>query len=119
VALESHREDFYIQLFDSVHRPLCNPTAETSETLCDVLSSAIGASPLAVAGDAARRVAAILSHSHRSRAIVIDGSVSDAASILRAVFTLARRGESRTQALPLYLRPPYVTFSTRRQGLGR
>jgi tRNA threonylcarbamoyladenosine biosynthesis protein TsaB len=117
VALESRREDLYIQLFDHACRPLGDPTAEVPAALNKALSGLIGAAPVVVAGDAAQRAASILFP--RSFTSVIDPSAPDAAGVLRAVLRRARAGESRVKPLPLYLRPPSVTVSTACQGVGR
>jgi len=116
VALESRREDLYIQLFDDAHHPLDNPIAVMPAALDEVLRSLIGRAPLVVAGDAAPRAAHMLSA--RSGTIVAEGSSPDATGVLRVVLHRARTGELHTSTLPLYLRPPDVTFSTTRQGGG-
>jgi len=117
VALESGREDLYIQLFDHAYRPLGDPMAAMPAALDEALSGLIGAAPLVVAGDAARRAVNMLLP--RSCTTVIEGSAPDAAGVLRAVLRCARAGESRIKPLPLYLRPPNVTISTAHQGAGR
>ena len=116
VALESRREDLYVQLFDHTYRPLGDPTAVMPAALDKALSHVIGVAPLVVAGDAAQRAANILLP--RSCTIVIEGSAPDAAGVLRAVLLRARGGESRVKLLPLYLRPPDVTVPTAHQGAG-
>jgi tRNA threonylcarbamoyladenosine biosynthesis protein TsaB len=117
VALESRREDLYIQLFDHAHRPLGDPTAAMPAAVDEALSGLIGTAPLVVAGDAAQRAANMLSP--RFGTIVVEGSAPDAPGVLRAALRRARSGESRVQPLPLYLRPPDVTFSTTHQGARR
>ena len=120
VALESRREDLYVQLFDQAHRSLGHPTAVMPSALNSALNKAlsvIGAVPLVIAGDAAQRAAGILTP--RSRTIVVEGSAPEAAGVLRAVLRRARAGESGIKPLPLYLRPPDVTFSTAQQAGGR
>lgn len=114
VALESRREDIYIQLFDHAYRPLGDPTAAMPAVLAESLSGLIGAAPLVVAGDAAQRAADMLLP--RSSTIVIDRSAPDAAGVLRGVLRLARTGESLVKPLPLYLRPPDVTVSAAHRG---
>lgn len=112
VALESRREDLYIQLFDRASRPLFGPTAAMPAALDEALNGLIGAVPLVVAGDAAQRAANALSP--RSGTIIVEGSAPDAAGVLRAVLSRAGAVESRVKPLPLYLRPPDVTVSTAR-----
>jgi tRNA threonylcarbamoyladenosine biosynthesis protein TsaB len=117
VALESRREDLYIQLFDCAHRPLSEPMAATPAALAKALSGLIGEAPLLVAGDAAKRAANMLLP--RSGTIVAEGSGPDAAGVLREVLRRARRGESFLEPSPLYLRAPDVTVSTTHQAPDR
>ena len=117
IALESRREDFYVQLFDHAHHPLGAPIAAMPAGLDEALRGYIGEAPLVVAGDAAARAVQMLST--RSGTIVVEGSAPDATGVLRAVLRRARLGELHTSLLPLYLRPPDVTFSTTRRGVSR
>jgi len=117
VALESRREDLYVQLLDYAHRPLGGPTAASPAALAKALSDLIGEAPLLVAGDAAQRAADMLLP--RSDMIIVEESAPDAASVLRAVLRRARESENLPKPLPLYLRPPDVTVSTAHQGPGR
>jgi tRNA threonylcarbamoyladenosine biosynthesis protein TsaB len=117
VALESRREELYIQLFDHGYRPLGEPTAALPAALDEVLIGLIGGAPLVVAGDAAKRAADLLRP--RSPMIVVEGSAPDAAGVFRAVLRHARGGEARSKPLPLYLRPPDVTVSAAYRGAGR
>jgi tRNA threonylcarbamoyladenosine biosynthesis protein TsaB len=116
VALESRREDLYIQLFDYAHHPLGEPKAAMPSVLAKALRGLIGEAPLLVAGDAAQRAANMLLP--RSDTIVVEGSGPDAAGVLRAVLHRARGSESLVKPLPLYLRAPDVTVSTAHQGAG-
>jgi len=116
VALESRREDLYIQLFDHASSPLGDPTAVMPGSLGETLSGLIGAAPLVVAGDAAPRAANTLLP--RSCTLVIEGSAPDAAGLLQAVLRRAGADEGHLRPLPLYLRPPDVTISTAHQGAG-
>jgi tRNA threonylcarbamoyladenosine biosynthesis protein TsaB len=114
VALESRREDLYIQLFDYAHRPLGEPTAVMPAALAKGLPDLIAEAPLVVAGDAAQRAAKMLSA--RPGTIVVEGSGPDAAGVLRAVLQRARRSESLIKPVPLYLRAPNFTAATLHQG---
>jgi tRNA threonylcarbamoyladenosine biosynthesis protein TsaB len=116
VALESRREDIYIQLFDYAHRPLGEPSAAMPRALARGLSAIIGEAPLLVAGDAAQRAANMLLP--RFATIVAEESGPDAAGVLRAVLRRARASENLPKPLPLYLRPPDVTVSTAHRGGG-
>jgi tRNA threonylcarbamoyladenosine biosynthesis protein TsaB len=112
VALESRREDLYIQLFDHTYRPIGNPTTAMPIALDEALHGLIGAAPLVIAGDAAKRAAN--GFLPRSLTKVIEGSTPDATGVLRAV--LRGAGERCRPPLPLYLRPPDVTISTGTKG---
>jgi tRNA threonylcarbamoyladenosine biosynthesis protein TsaB len=117
VALESRREDLYIQLFDCIHGPLGDATAAMPAALNEVVSGIVGAGRLLVAGDAAQRAADILSQ--RPETQIAEGSAPDATGVLRAVLRRWRAGEPCVKPLPLYLRPPDVTHSPTRQNSGR
>jgi tRNA threonylcarbamoyladenosine biosynthesis protein TsaB len=111
VALESRREDLYVQLFDYARRPLGKPTATMPAALATALSGLIGEAPLLVAGDAAQRAASMLP---RSDTIVVEESGPEATGVLRAVLRRTRESKNLPKPLPLYLRPPDVTVPTAR-----
>ena len=117
IALESRREDLYVQLFDHAHHPLVDPIAVMPVELDKTVRGLIGEAPLVVAGDAAQRAEQMLLA--RSDTIVVGGSAPDATGVLRAMIRRKRLGELLAPPLPLYLRPPDVTFSTTRRGVGR
>lgn len=108
VALESRREDLYVQLFgtrcDSVGKP-----ATTAAGLADLVHAAIGKAPLRIAGDAAPRAAVLLAG--RPLTTVLEDTPPDAIGALRAALCQLRRGEENTAARPLYIRTPNVTLS--------
>jgi tRNA threonylcarbamoyladenosine biosynthesis protein TsaB len=112
VALESRREDVYVQLFDRARNPVGNPAAVMPAALGKMLNEQIGAAPVLIAGDAARRAASALPH--REDIAVLEGSAPDAAGVLRASRSrwLTAGGDAPR---PLYLRPPDVTVATQRQ----
>jgi tRNA threonylcarbamoyladenosine biosynthesis protein TsaB len=112
VALESRREDLYVQLFDPKRNPLGAPMAAMPAMLDETLNSVIGSTPLVVAGDAAPRVARVLSR--RPGTTVAEGSAPNATGVLRAVLHRWRLGLGASGSLPLYLRPPDVTIPTGR-----
>lgn len=116
VALESRREDLYIQLFDDDYHTIHDSTAVMPAALDKALSGIIGTATLAIAGDAALRAASALWP--RSATFVIEGSAPDANGVLRAVLRGKRSEWSRTKPLPLYLRAPDVTITNARQGTG-
>lgn len=112
VALESRREDLYVQLFDGGGRPLAPPAAVMPAALAGMPGLDTEA-PLLVAGDAAERAAAALQHPWMTRI------ASDSAQVAPGAAILARRawlaGVRSNPARPLYLRPPDVTPSPARR----
>jgi tRNA threonylcarbamoyladenosine biosynthesis protein TsaB len=117
IVLESRREDLYTQLFDHARNSLGDPTATMPAALDETLNGIIGGAPLLLAGDAAQRAAGILAP--RPHTVVAEGSVPDAAGVLRAVLRRRRLYARSVGPLPLYLRPPDVTFSNAHQRVCR
>jgi tRNA threonylcarbamoyladenosine biosynthesis protein TsaB len=115
IALESRREDLYVQLFNRVGISLFAPEAVTPGLLGAALGQSIGAARVLVAGDAATR--AVNAIARRRRATAIEASAPDAAGVLRAVLRRWRAGERAGRAVPLYLRPPDVTVPHAHQGV--
>jgi tRNA threonylcarbamoyladenosine biosynthesis protein TsaB len=111
IALESRREDLYVQLFDYTHVALEDPTAILPAALGERLTGIIGTAPLLVAGDAAERAASNLSQ--RPHTMVAADSAPDAAGVLQAALCRWRLPATSAKPVPLYLRPPDVTFSKR------
>jgi tRNA threonylcarbamoyladenosine biosynthesis protein TsaB len=111
IALESRREDLYVQLFDHLRVALEDPAATMPRALNERLNDIIGGAPLLVAGDAAQRAASNLSK--RPDTVVAAGSAPDAAGVLRAVLCRWPLPAQSAKPAPLYLRPPHVTFSKR------
>jgi tRNA threonylcarbamoyladenosine biosynthesis protein TsaB len=72
VALESRREDLYVQFFDPHGDALRQPAAIMPFLFREAVAAIIGASPLLVAGDAAQRAAAALAQ--RPATTVLEGS---------------------------------------------
>jgi tRNA threonylcarbamoyladenosine biosynthesis protein TsaB len=117
IALESRREDLYVQLFNHAHVALEDPTATMPAVLNQRLTGIIGAAPLLVAGDAAQRAASTLSQ--RPNTMVAAGSAPDAAGVLRAALCRCPVHAQGAKPMPLYLRPPDVSFSKRSRRVGR
>lgn len=116
VALDSRREDLYVQPFAPAEgRPLAEPLAVLPGALADYLEAAglRPAGPLLIAGDAALAGAAALKG--RSGIAVADNSAPDALGVAAAVLRLLRDGAATAPARPLYLRPPDVTLPKSRQ----
>lgn len=113
VALESRREDLYVQLFDRRREPLGDPAAVLPAMLGETVSETIGAAPLLIAGDAARRAALALSK--RPHTTVLDDSAPEALGVLRVALRSWEVCEQRNTPQPFYLRPPDVTLSSGHQ----
>jgi tRNA threonylcarbamoyladenosine biosynthesis protein TsaB len=117
VALESRREDLYVQLFDGSCEPIEEPAAVMPATLGEAVNGTIGAAPLLIAGDAAQRAARIFSE--RPFTTILEESAPNAVGVLQAALRRWRLREPIDRPHPLYLRPPDVTLSSGRRGAGR
>jgi tRNA threonylcarbamoyladenosine biosynthesis protein TsaB len=104
IALDSRREDFYVQMFSEDGSPLGAPAAILPEELPRWVAAPIGARTLRIAGDAAESAAAALAGC--VGVTLVPGSAPDALGVLAG----ARRGGFDAPARPLYLRPPDVSF---------
>jgi tRNA threonylcarbamoyladenosine biosynthesis protein TsaB len=109
VALESRREDLYVQFFDPHGDALREPAAIMPFMLREAVAATIGANPLLVAGDAAQRAAPALAQ--RPDTAVLKDSAPGAVGTLRAGLRLLRCGSAADAPRPLYLRPPDVTLA--------
>jgi tRNA threonylcarbamoyladenosine biosynthesis protein TsaB len=107
VALESRREDLYVQFFDPHGDALRQPAAIMPFLLREAVAATIGANPLLVAGDAAQRAVATVAQ--RPATTVLEGSAPGAVGALRAGLRLLRLGSAADPPRPLYLRAPDVT----------
>ena len=99
VALDSRREDLYVQFFDRAARPRGEPAA----VLPQDLRNFAGHGRLRIAGDAAEAAAAALADGNDIT--VITDCTPDALGVLAAM----HRGDAGV-ARALYLRPPDVSF---------
>jgi tRNA threonylcarbamoyladenosine biosynthesis protein TsaB len=112
VALDSRREDLYMQIFAGDGSPLGAPAAILPEGLSRFVAETVGDAKLRVAGDAAETAAAALVD--RDDMGLLIGSAPDALGVLAA----ARCEGFIAQARPLYLRPPDVSFPKIRSSFG-
>jgi len=110
VALDSRREDLYVQLFSGDGTPLGEPVAVPPAELASLVAAAIGDAALRVAGDVADNAAASLMD--RDVVAVVAGSAPDALGVLAAATDRKFAGPAR----PLYLRPPDVSLPKSRPG---
>ena len=109
VALDSRREDFYVQLFDRrAATPLAPPQALLPDVLADYVAATVGAAPLLIAGDMADAAATALGR--RSGIEIATGSAPDATGVLAAAWRRFQSDPSGSPLRPLYLRPPDVSL---------
>ena len=109
IALDSRREDLYVQIFSEDGRQFGEPAALLPEELARCVAASIGARTLRIAGDAAESAAAALAG--RDGVTIVPGSAPDALGVLAG----ACRGGFDAPARPLYLRPPDVSFPKARR----
>ena len=108
VALESRREDLYVQLFGPMSIPVAEPAAFLPTALPEAVDAMAGRQRILIAGDAAPRAGSILAK--RPHTTVLDDSAPDAVGVLKAALSVIRRGITGNSARPLYLRAPDVTL---------
>jgi tRNA threonylcarbamoyladenosine biosynthesis protein TsaB len=115
VALDSRREDLYVQLFACGGGPLADAAAVLPPALDDYLTAARlpQEAPLLIAGDAAAAAAAGLAG--RGGVSITRDSAPDALGVAAGALLLLRDGAALGPARPLYLRPPDVTLPNRRR----
>jgi tRNA threonylcarbamoyladenosine biosynthesis protein TsaB len=112
IALESRREDLYVQLFAIPWNPVGPPASMMPAALGEAVNAAVGSAPLLIAGDAAQRAALVLSNC--ADTIIVEDSAPDAVGVLRAGLHRWRSGTVDAPR-PLYLRPPDVTLPSSRR----
>jgi tRNA threonylcarbamoyladenosine biosynthesis protein TsaB len=110
VALDSRREEYYVQIFDRSRDPCGAPAAILPDKLVALVAAVVGDASLLVAGDAAANAAAALAG--RCGVAIVSGSAPDALGVL----AVARRKGFAGDARALYLRPPDVSFPRARRG---
>jgi tRNA threonylcarbamoyladenosine biosynthesis protein TsaB len=96
VALETKREDIYIQLFSPTREPLTEPMV----CLPDRIPALLPSGPILVAGDAAARLLKVM------HAEFFDTPTGDAAVIATIAASRFRPGATFPALTPLYLAPP-------------
>lgn len=112
VALDSRRDELYVQMFAGGGAPLGEPAAILPGFLPQHVTAAIGDRPLRIAGDVAAAAAAALAG--RAGIAVVPRSAPDALGVWAA----ARRKVGRAPARPFYLRPPDVSVPKPRDNAG-
>jgi len=111
VAVDSRRDELYVQLFSREAVPLAEPAALLSGDLPAYIARVVGDSGLQIAGDASD--AAALALAGRPRLSVASASACDAPAVGMAAARLLRAGKPLPPARPFYLRPPDVTLAKR------
>jgi len=111
VALDSRRQDLYVQLFERDGRAAGEPVAILPADLSAFVAASVGAAPLRLAGDAAEAAAAALAG--RADIAVVAGTAPNAGGALAAAWPLL--AAAPPPARPLYLRPPDVSFPKARR----
>lgn len=108
VALDSRREDLYVQLFaQDFATPLVPAEAVSPHRLAEYLGAGPAHPPLLIAGDAAEVAAAALRG--RAELDIVPGSAPHALGVIAAAMAVVRSGRADEPVRPLYLRPPDVT----------
>jgi tRNA threonylcarbamoyladenosine biosynthesis protein TsaB len=107
VALDSRREDLYVQCFDCARRALAAPQAVMPAALSRLVQAIWGEAPLLIAGDAGERAAAILGE--RLAVALAANSSPDAVGVHAAALSRRRGGGPHGPMRALYLRSPDVT----------
>jgi len=114
VALDSRREDLYVQLFDgATAEPLAEPAAVLPQNLAGYVGASVSGGPVLVAGDMAETARTALGGHFDVE--LASGSSPDARGVLLAVSHQAERGARLDPARALYLRPPDVTLPKTRR----
>ena len=114
VALDSRREDLYVQLFDgATAEPLAEAAAVLPETLAGYVRASVNRGPLLVAGDMADTAGTALGGHFDVE--LASGSAPDARGVLLAASRQAERGARLDLARAFYLRPPDVTLPKTRR----
>ncbi len=109
VALDSRREDLYVELFAAnAMSSLAAPAAILPDRLADHIRRHVGDTGLTIAGDATDAAAAALSP--RFRTEILPRSVPDARGVVAAALRQMGSGTAPAPVRPLYLRPPDVTL---------
>jgi tRNA threonylcarbamoyladenosine biosynthesis protein TsaB len=115
-ALDSRREDFYLQLFAGDGSPRGEPEAVLPGALGNYIVAALGDAALRIAGDAAEAAAAALTG--RAGIEILPGTAPDACGVLDAACERLSADLGEAPARPLYLRPPDVTMPRPRRAAG-
>lgn len=110
VALDSRRDDLYVQLFAADRAtPLAEPAALPPERLAAHIAGLIGDAPLLIAGDRAELAADALTPDRPVR--LLSDSAPNARGVAAAALSALTAGREDAPVRPFYLRPPDVTLA--------
>ncbi len=107
LAIETKREDFYVQMFDNAGVAVMDPAALTANEISPLLPS----ESFMVAGDGADRLITLLSALGRELSIAKAQATLDAKIFVALAAKRYRAGKVGRMS-PLYLRAPSVTLRT-------
>jgi tRNA threonylcarbamoyladenosine biosynthesis protein TsaB len=107
LAIETKREDFYVQMFDNAGAAAMEPVALTANEIRPLLPS----EPFMVAGDGADRLISLLSAPGHDLSIVKVQATLDAKNFVALAAKRYQQGNVGRLS-PLYLRAPSVTLRT-------
>jgi tRNA threonylcarbamoyladenosine biosynthesis protein TsaB len=112
-AIESRREELFLQPFSAAGLPLAEPVDQPPASLGRLAGTWFNPGPLVIVGDAAERAAIALGDwMHPVRVIVTQGG-NEALAGARLVARLDAAVLASRPADPLYIRPPDVTLPAR------
>jgi len=116
VALDSRRDDFYLQFFAGSGEPIGDPKAVPAEALAAHVNAAVGDAALRIAGDRAEAAATLLAG--RQPLAILPESAPEARGVFVAASRALAAGDATRPTRPLYLRPPDVTLPKPRRASG-
>lgn len=112
-AIESRREELFLQPFAADGKPLADPVDMSPANLPLLAAGWFTPAPLVIVGDAAERAAAALGGwVHGIRVVVTHGG-NEALAGARIAAAIDAAGIASRPADPLYIRPPDVTLPNR------
>ncbi|MBB6254901.1 tRNA (adenosine(37)-N6)-threonylcarbamoyltransferase complex dimerization subunit type 1 TsaB [Nitrospirillum iridis] len=109
VAIDSRREDFYLQAFDAAGLPLTQPEAVLPADLPRFVAALPG--PPLLLGDAVAAVAAVLTAAGCDHSVVPLSAAGPAQAVARMTALATPAALAAHPAHPLYIRPPDVTVA--------
>ena len=106
VALDTKRNDFYVQKFAPDYAPLTSPQAMSPQALPELFGRNSAQPAVLVVGDAANRAIKVLSEAGVRSVLADAPGLPDAAHLAEIAAERWRPGDRPGPPMPLYLRPP-------------